>query len=40
MPPGLEDLSFYEPSDRGFEAELGQRLGALRRRFSKRRKGT
>ncbi|HEX6688566.1 MAG TPA: replication-associated recombination protein A [Solirubrobacterales bacterium] len=34
MPPGLEDLRFYEPSDRGFEAELGRRLEALRKRFS------
>jgi len=33
MPPGLEDLRFYEPSDRGFEAELGQRLEALRERI-------
>jgi putative ATPase len=34
MPPGLEDLSFYEPSDRGFEAQLGERLKALRKRLS------
>jgi putative ATPase len=33
MPPGLEDLSFYEPSDRGFEAELASRLEALRKKF-------
>ncbi len=33
MPPGLEDLSFYEPTDRGFEAELSSRLEALRKRF-------
>jgi putative ATPase len=34
MPPGLEDLRFYEPTDRGFEAELGRRLEALRKRLS------
>jgi hypothetical protein len=33
MPQGLEDLRFYAPSDRGFEAELSRRLEALRRRF-------
>jgi putative ATPase len=33
MPPGLEELRFYEPSDRGFEAELSSRLEALRRKF-------
>jgi putative ATPase len=33
MPPGLEDLRFYKPSDRGFEAELGSRLAALRKKF-------
>jgi putative ATPase len=35
MPPGLEDLHFYEPTDRGFEVELGRRLEALRERLSK-----
>jgi putative ATPase len=34
MPPGLEELRFYEPTDRGFEAELGRRLEALRKRLS------
>jgi putative ATPase len=33
MPPGLEDLRFYDPSDRGFEAELGRRLESLRKRL-------
>ena len=33
MPPGLEERRFYEPSDRGFEAELSSRLEALRERF-------
>ncbi|HEX8959292.1 MAG TPA: replication-associated recombination protein A [Solirubrobacterales bacterium] len=33
MPPGLEDLRFYAPTGRGFEAELGRRLEALRKRF-------
>ena len=35
MPPGLEDRHFYEPTERGFEAELGQRLAALRERLRK-----
>jgi replication-associated recombination protein RarA len=34
MPPGLEELRFYKPTDRGFEAELGRRLEALRKKFS------
>jgi len=33
MPPGLENLHFYMPTDRGFEAELGRRLEALRKKF-------
>jgi putative ATPase len=32
VPPGLEDERFYEPTDRGFEAELGERLRRLRER--------
>ena len=35
MPPGLEERRFYEPTDRGFEAELGGRLEALRKRLSR-----
>ena len=35
LPPGLEDRRFYAPTDRGFEAELGRRLRALRERFGK-----
>jgi putative ATPase len=31
MPPGLEERRFYEPTDRGFEVELGRRLEALRK---------
>ncbi len=34
MPPGLEKLRFYEPTDRGFEAELQPRLESLRKRLS------
>jgi putative ATPase len=34
MPHGLDELRFYEPTDRGFEVELGRRLGALRKRLS------
>jgi putative ATPase len=33
LPEELEGRSFYEPTERGFEAELGRRLQALRRRF-------
>jgi putative ATPase len=33
MPPGLEDLRFYAPTERGFEAELGRRLEALRKKI-------
>jgi hypothetical protein len=32
MPPGLEDEHFYEPTDRGLEAEHRQRLEDLRKR--------
>jgi putative ATPase len=35
-PEGLESASFYVPTDRGFEAELGRRLGELRRKFRNR----
>ena len=35
LPPGLEDRRFYAPTDRGFEAELGRRLEALRKRLSR-----
>jgi len=35
LPEGLEDRRFYEPTDRGFEAELGKRLDALHRRIRK-----
>ncbi|HET7484458.1 MAG TPA: replication-associated recombination protein A [Solirubrobacterales bacterium] len=33
LPEGLEDRRFYTPTDRGFEAELGRRLEALRKRL-------
>jgi putative ATPase len=33
LPEGLEDRRFYEPTDRGFEVELGRRLEELRTRF-------
>ena len=35
MPEGLEDRHFYSPTDRGFEAELGRRLVALRKSIRK-----
>ncbi|HET7574173.1 MAG TPA: replication-associated recombination protein A [Solirubrobacterales bacterium] len=34
LPPQLQGRRFYEPTDRGFEAELGERLEALRKRLS------
>jgi putative ATPase len=34
MPPSLQGRRFYEATDRGFEAELGRRLEALRKRLS------
>jgi len=33
IPEGLEGERFYEPTDRGFEAELSRRLDELRRRL-------
>ena len=33
LPEGLQDRRFYEPTDRGFEEELGRRLEELRTRF-------
>jgi putative ATPase len=33
VPEGLEAERFYEPTDRGFEAELGRRLEEVRRRL-------
>jgi putative ATPase len=35
LPEGLEDRRFYEPTDRGFEGELGRRLEALRELLKK-----
>lgn len=34
LPPEIQGRRFYEPTDRGFEIELGERLEALRRRLS------
>jgi putative ATPase len=36
LPEGLEGRRFYEPTDRGFEVELGRRLTDLRQRLGKR----
>jgi putative ATPase len=33
VPPELRDVRFYEPTDRGFEAELRERIEAVRRRL-------
>ena len=35
LPEGLEDRRFYTPTDRGFEADLGRRLEALRKSVRK-----
>jgi len=34
LPPEIQGRRFYEPTGRGFEAELGERLEALRKRLS------
>ncbi len=34
-PPELEGVRFYEPTDRGFEAELRKRIEAIRRRLGR-----
>jgi len=34
LPPEIQGRRFYEPTGRGFETELGERLEALRRRLS------
>ena len=36
IPEGMESERFYEPTDRGFEAELSRRLEELRRRLRSR----
>ncbi len=35
LPEGLENRRFYQPTDRGFEAKLGERLAAIRKRLGK-----
>ncbi len=35
LPEKLQDRRFYAPTDRGFEAELGRRLEALRTKFDR-----
>jgi putative ATPase len=35
LPEGLGESRFYEPTDRGFEAELARRLADLRQRFGR-----
>ena len=34
LPPEVQGERFYEPTDRGFEAELGERLAEIRKRLS------
>jgi putative ATPase len=34
LPPEIQGRRFYEPTERGFEVELGERLKALRKRLS------
>jgi putative ATPase len=36
MPEGLEERHYYEPTDRGFERTLRERLSRLRERFGRR----
>ena len=36
LPDELTDRRYYEPTDRGFEAKLQERLAALRKRLRKR----
>jgi putative ATPase len=38
LPEELSDRSYYEPTDRGFEAKLQERLAVLRKRLRKRGK--
>ena len=33
MPPEMRGRRFYEPTDRGFEQALGERLAALRKKL-------
>jgi putative ATPase len=35
LPDALRDRRYYEPTDRGFEAKLTERLAALRKRLHK-----
>ena len=35
LPEGLQDRRYYEPTDRGFEAKLTERVAALRKRLRK-----
>jgi putative ATPase len=35
LPAGLEGARFYEPTERGFEGELGRRLAELRKRLGR-----
>ena len=37
LPESLRDRTYYEPTDRGFEAKLGERLANLRKRLRKSR---
>lgn len=40
LPEGLRDLRLYEPSDRGFEAEIQERLRELEKLRRARRQGS
>jgi putative ATPase len=35
LPPEVQGERFYEPTDRGFEAELGERLAEIRKRLER-----
>jgi putative ATPase len=32
LPEGMPEVSFYEPTERGLEAKIGEKLAALRER--------
>ncbi|AXK39812.1 replication-associated recombination protein A [Crenobacter cavernae] len=40
LPEGLEDVSWYEPTDRGLEAKIGEKLAFLRQLDEEASKGT
>jgi putative ATPase len=37
LPEGMQDISFYEPTERGLEAKIAEKLSALRAHDTKAR---